>query len=141
MGTRSLLTALPSSSRVVAIRNICYTPTVARLIHSSASNRAIEPEHVSGPVTGPRTVSSGPRATPEGHATGIYTGTSDQVPHWTMAQSGVQPDYSKGPTALDKAAKLFFFTEIARGGSRKLGRTAFGTGSDSICSTKACGLY
>jgi len=25
------------------------------------------------------------------------------------------PDYSKGPSALDKAAHLFFFTEIVRG--------------------------
>ena len=27
------------------------------------------------------------------------------------------PDYSKGPSALDKAASLFFFTEIVRGAS------------------------
>jgi len=26
-----------------------------------------------------------------------------------------RPDYSKGPSALDKAAHLFFFTEIMRG--------------------------
>jgi NADH dehydrogenase (ubiquinone) Fe-S protein 8 len=25
------------------------------------------------------------------------------------------PDYSKGPSALDKASQLFFFTEIVRG--------------------------
>lgn len=25
------------------------------------------------------------------------------------------PDYSKGPSALDKAAQMFFFTEILRG--------------------------
>lgn len=25
------------------------------------------------------------------------------------------PDYSKGPSALDKASQLFFFTEILRG--------------------------
>jgi NADH dehydrogenase (ubiquinone) Fe-S protein 8 len=25
------------------------------------------------------------------------------------------PDYSKGPSALDKASRLFFFTEILRG--------------------------
>ena len=29
--------------------------------------------------------------------------------------SAVYPDYSKGPSAVDKAAKLFFFTEILRG--------------------------
>lgn len=27
------------------------------------------------------------------------------------------PDYSKGPSALDKASQLFFFTEILRGES------------------------
>lgn len=26
-----------------------------------------------------------------------------------------EPDYSKGPSALDKASQLFFFTEIMRG--------------------------
>lgn len=30
------------------------------------------------------------------------------------------PDYSKGPSALDKAASLFFFTEIVRGPSTVL---------------------
>ena len=33
-----------------------------------------------------------------------------------MGSQSVQPiDYSKGPSALDKAAQLFFFTEIVRG--------------------------
>jgi NADH dehydrogenase (ubiquinone) Fe-S protein 8 len=32
---------------------------------------------------------------------------SNAKPEW--------PDYSKGPSALDKASQLFFFTEIVRG--------------------------
>jgi len=35
--------------------------------------------------------------------------------HVYTPQSIQQPDYSKGPSALDKAAHLFFFTEIVRG--------------------------
>jgi hypothetical protein len=36
--------------------------------------------------------------------------------HSTYPESMVQyPDYSKGPSALDKASQLFFFTEILRG--------------------------
>ena len=33
----------------------------------------------------------------------------------TAADATRFPDYSKGPSALDKAAQLFFFTEILRG--------------------------
>lgn len=32
---------------------------------------------------------------------------------WTIKND--YPDYSKGPSALDKASKLFFFNEILRG--------------------------
>jgi NADH dehydrogenase (ubiquinone) Fe-S protein 8 len=35
-----------------------------------------------------------------------------------------RPDYSKGPSALDKASQLFFFTEIFRGASQSVRRGA-----------------
>ncbi|KAE8221004.1 hypothetical protein CF319_g5562 [Tilletia indica] len=54
------------------------------------------------PQTGPSTLSHNPELqTPNPSATATAT-----------AQ---YPDYSKGPSALDKAANLFFFTEILRG--------------------------
>lgn len=76
------------------------------------------------PTTGPQTVSSGPIKTPhpldastksaadEGsrHAGEQAPGSVDAV-----KASQAYPDYSKGPSALDKASQLFFFTEIVRG--------------------------
>ncbi|KAK0532855.1 ndufs8, ubiquinone oxidoreductase 23 kd subunit [Tilletia horrida] len=57
-------------------------------------------------TTGPSTLDSNPRLqTPNPIATS--TATRDSVAQY--------PDYSKGPSALDKAANLFFFTEILRG--------------------------
>ena len=32
-----------------------------------------------------------------------------------QSNTPIYPDYSKGPSALDKAGELFFFTEILRG--------------------------
>ncbi|KAK0566784.1 ndufs8, ubiquinone oxidoreductase 23 kd subunit [Tilletia horrida] len=55
--------------------------------------------------TGPTTVSGTPSSTPNPIAASNATKDS------TVAY----PDYSKGPSALDKAANLFFFTEILRG--------------------------
>jgi NADH dehydrogenase (ubiquinone) Fe-S protein 8 len=36
----------------------------------------------------------------------------EKARHQTAVET---PDYSNGPSALDKAASLFFFSEIARG--------------------------
>lgn len=36
-------------------------------------------------------------------------------PNWSREQLAQLEDYSKGPSALDKASRLFFFTEILRG--------------------------
>jgi NADH dehydrogenase (ubiquinone) Fe-S protein 8 len=76
------------------------------------------------PTTGPQTVSSGPIKTP--HPLDASTKTNndegsrhvgEQQPGSAAAVKATQawPDYSKGPSALDKASQLFFFTEIVRG--------------------------
>jgi hypothetical protein len=78
------------------------------------------------PSTGPQTVSSGPIKTP--HPLDASTKTNkdegsrhggEQTPGSAAAVKATQawPDYSKGPSALDKASQLFFFTEIVRGES------------------------
>jgi NADH dehydrogenase (ubiquinone) Fe-S protein 8 len=45
--------------------------------------------------------------------------SSDTAPDFNYKEPSPKPivykDYSKGPSALDKAARLFFLTEIARG--------------------------
>lgn len=81
------------------------------------------------PTTGPQTVSSGPIKTP--HPLDASTKTAadagsrhagEQAPGSAAAVKASQayPDYSKGPSALDKASQLFFFTEIVRGESNLL---------------------
>lgn len=67
-------------------------------------------------MTGPTHIS--PRKPADADQTSM-TGTLDhQAAEALRAKTdgqAVYPDYSKGPSAIDKAAKLFFFTEILRG--------------------------
>jgi NADH dehydrogenase (ubiquinone) Fe-S protein 8 len=78
------------------------------------------------PSTGPQTVSSGPIKTPHPLDASTKTNADEGSRHVGEQQPGsaaavkasqAYPDYSKGPSALDKASQLFFFTEIVRGGS------------------------
>lgn len=48
-------------------------------------------------------------------ATLDYQGGLQYEVDTSKGPSGAYPDYSKGPSALDKAGQLFFFTEILRG--------------------------
>jgi len=41
--------------------------------------------------------------------------SASAVSRYASPSSSPTPDYSKGPSALDKAAQVFFFTEIVRG--------------------------
>ncbi|KAK1923468.1 hypothetical protein DB88DRAFT_528199, partial [Papiliotrema laurentii] len=70
-------------------------PLLARPLSTSA------PRLFATPTTGPQRVSPGPIRSPP---------AKDAV----VAEEAY-PDYSKGPSAIDKAAQLFFFTEIVRG--------------------------
>lgn len=62
------------------------------------------------PTTSPSTLQSGPVKTPSPKDAALATGAQNPQ------DGGLQyADYSKGPSAIDKAAQLFFFTEILRG--------------------------
>ncbi len=73
------------------------------------------------PTTSPSRIQSGPPKTPNpaetANAGAAHSGSVQSAPADAPAQVGglSYPDYSKGPSALDKAAQLFFFTEILRG--------------------------
>ncbi|GAA96270.1 hypothetical protein E5Q_02935 [Mixia osmundae IAM 14324] len=100
--SRAMLSALSRTS-VPAAQHLAR-----RALHASA--RAHLAEHV-GPT---QITSKGTRSNSPPHSSAVNAGTAGQTQHWeTPVASDV--DYSKGPSALDKAARLFFFTEIARG--------------------------
>lgn len=96
-------TAFPSSSNIL-------TPNVLRTLSTSARLAA-------SPVTGPTIVSTPlhdqhPKNPMDATTMNAQTAQSvnmDSQPTMPL------PDYSKGPSALDKASQLFFFTEILRG--------------------------
>lgn len=48
-----------------------------------------------------------------GGRVGVVAPSQALTEDWAIQRE--YPDYSKGPSALDKASKLFFFTEIMRG--------------------------
>ena len=82
------------------------------------------------PTTGPQTVSSGPIKTPHPLDASTKSNADEGSRHAGEQQPGsaaavkasqAYPDYSKGPSALDKASQLFFFTEIVRGESSLFG--------------------
>ncbi|WWD20395.1 NADH dehydrogenase [ubiquinone] iron-sulfur protein 8, mitochondrial [Kwoniella shandongensis] len=80
----------PLTAPTLARRSIHLTPRL--LLATPAS-------------TGPQTIKSGPTKTPNPKETTTATAQSEE--QW--------PDYSKGPSALDKASQVLFFTEIVRG--------------------------
>ncbi|WVR07971.1 NADH-ubiquinone oxidoreductase 23 kDa subunit, mitochondrial [Kwoniella sp. DSM 27419] len=71
--------------------------------------------------TGPNKLTPGPVKTPNPRETTTATAASEgsrhdgEVTSAGGAGADAWPDYSKGPSALDKASQLFFFTEIVRG--------------------------
>lgn len=85
---------------------VAAASVILRSLHTSC------PAFFAQPSTGPQTVQSGPIWTP--HPIETSTATSQNPGSRQSIQPG-QIDYSKGPSALDKASQLFFFTEILRG--------------------------
>jgi NADH dehydrogenase (ubiquinone) Fe-S protein 8 len=96
----------------------------ARSFHSSPRRL------LATPTTGPQTISSGkPGSIKTPHPIEASTKSAQDEGSRTVSDgsnraSGMSttspgamtyPDYSKGPSALDKASQLFFFTEIVRG--------------------------
>lgn len=70
-----------------------------------------------------RTTDTGPTVLSEGHnmappfkeAATLTKQSAEAMAAEQPEQLQTYPDYSKGPSALDKASQLFFFTEILRG--------------------------
>jgi NADH dehydrogenase (ubiquinone) Fe-S protein 8 len=103
------------------------TPTVLSLARPIRSFHSSPFRLLATPQTGPQTVSSGPIATPNptntSNASAETSGSIGVKAGGGQGQGSVAgatakaeyPDYSKGESALDKAAQLFFFTEILRG--------------------------
>ncbi|GAA5857371.1 hypothetical protein JCM8547_002246 [Rhodosporidiobolus lusitaniae] len=89
-----------ASLRAAAARPAAAAPLVLRAALSSSAPRSLATPL--DPQTGPTDVGRAPR-----HA--------DTIRKARHAQALAEPDYSQGPSALDKAASLFFFTEIVRG--------------------------
>lgn len=85
-------------------------PSMARLLSTSRPKSA-------QPISGPTQVEEGLPKTHVYYGTGTLDAQGAQL---AGAQNPEElttyPDYSKGPSAIEKAAKLFFFTEILRGG-------------------------
>lgn len=109
----------------LATRVSVASPASFRSLHSTPFRLLATPQ------TGPQTVSSGPIKTPNPSQTANATGASagslgnkggpgsatgaGQGSALGTTAKAEYPDYSKGESALDKAAQLFFFTEILRG--------------------------
>ncbi|WWC65942.1 NADH dehydrogenase [ubiquinone] iron-sulfur protein 8, mitochondrial [Kwoniella dejecticola CBS 10117] len=136
MSPRNLTPLLrPILSSTSASRSLSSRPlaSAARSIHSTSRTLLATPAG-SGPGsgqarnpflprnTGPKTITPGPIKSPNVRDTTTADSTSagsrqDTESSLTSSVGAADawPDYSKGPSALDKASQLFFFTEIVRG--------------------------
>ncbi|GHJ88323.1 hypothetical protein NliqN6_4725 [Naganishia liquefaciens] len=109
LGRKLLLSRLPAQSTSVlrastSARVASPTLQLARSISFSPFRRFAQP------TTSPDRLQSGPVKTPN------PSQTANSTVENSGSAGGIQyEDYSKGPSALDKAAQLFFFTEILRG--------------------------
>lgn len=84
----------------------------------SVSRPSLLAQPVERPVTGPTQVSpSGGSSGPHMVKNAVMGAQDEQTRLSESASTPAArfPDYSKGPSALDKAAQMFFFTEILRG--------------------------
>lgn len=120
LGRKMLLSRLPAQSTSVlrastSTRITSPTLQLARSISFSPFRKFAQPS------TSPDRLQSGPIKTPNPTSTANSTAANpgsqrDASPMEPAQLGGIQyEDYSKGPSALDKAAQLFFFTEILRG--------------------------
>ncbi|SNX81965.1 probable NADH-ubiquinone oxidoreductase 23 kDa subunit precursor [Melanopsichium pennsylvanicum] len=99
-----------SSSTAAPLRFATAAPSTtlynARLFSTSIARQLATPQ------TGPTHIPENRAPSPEVIHTATYDASSAQS---QLRDAPVYPDYSKGPSALDKAGQLFFFTEILRG--------------------------
>lgn len=100
----SLRTAVVGTGRNFVAATASSTPTYAFARAPARSLSSSSVTRLATPQTGPTRAGYGP--IPE-HGTGS--------PPIVPKRAEVVADYSQGPSALDKASSLFFFTEIVRG--------------------------
>lgn len=110
LGRKLLLTStarLPLTARPALLRLPLPRPLTATSTRTLSTSRLF---NFAQPTTSPSTLQSGPIKTPNPKDAALAGIASKE-------QEGgvVYTDYSKGPSAIDKAAQLFFFTEILRG--------------------------
>lgn len=88
-------------------------PVARRFISSTPQHRATEVKE--GISLGPHTTIT-PLTVPS-----TVLASAAKAAHWNEpgAAPALVDDYSTGPSALDKASRLFFFTEILRGQFRR----------------------
>jgi hypothetical protein len=137
LGRKLLLSRLPAQSTSVLraatpARVASPTLQLARSISFSPFRRFAQP------TTSPDRLQTGPIKTPNPSQTANSTAENagsqrNASPEQPAQLGGIQfEDYSKGPSALDKAAQLFFFTEILRG---ECERQETSMGTYRVCSS------
>lgn len=92
-----------------------------------SSSRLLLATHA--PQTGPTKLPSAPAVPELGSSVFLGGGKATETAQWNNEVAAV--DYSKGPSALDKASRLFFFTEILRGESAFMGWGSGGARAES----------
>ena len=107
------LLARPSALRAAPLAPLLRAAVPSRHLSSS---RLLLATHA--PQTGPTKLPSGSTVADLGSNVIPGGGKANEAAQWN---NEVAVDYSKGPSALDKASRLFFFTEILRGESALLG--------------------
>ncbi|KAJ9092503.1 hypothetical protein QFC19_008716 [Naganishia cerealis] len=129
LGRKLLLSRLPAqSTSILRASTSAHIPSptlqLARSISFSPFRRFAQP------TSSPDRLQSGPIKTPNPAQTANSTAADpgsqrNASPEQPAQVGGIQyEDYSKGPSALDKAAQLFFFTEILRADPPRLMRGA-----------------
>lgn len=112
VGSSSSALSLATASAAMRLTPPARVATAAASLHTSRSAWLATPtsENSSSSITGPTQLGSHNHFTaPEGIE--VPPGSQSAL----EAGQEPYPDYSKGPSAIDKAAQLFFFTEIFRG--------------------------
>ena len=99
----------------VGLRPAAVRSVLARLPQQPARLVSTSTTRAATPASGPVSVGSAPA--------GPRRPTHSESEHLPLV------DYSKGPSALDKAANVFFFTEILRGEPRVRDRARAGNTS------------
>lgn len=128
LSTRSRLPIASSHLSKAAIPAFTARATTfpLRTISTSPFTRLAQPTSTptgAKEVTGPNKAGSSSPKDPQPIQSSTATKDDDRSRATAVQGDGStvnvlpQVDYSKGPSALDKASQLFFFTEIVRGGS------------------------